>query len=194
MRLMKRQQLLVGGLSLASLLFVACDDRLKLLSELLDTSNNGPTKPTDPATPKPDTGSGPGACVTNTQGDPTSCKDNSAWKEEAFQVCQKAGLSLVEHGLSEACGADTYRYVKFTCCKAEAPSPAPTPTPTPSKCISDTQGDPTTCMSNSAWKDQASQVCQKAGLSLSDLGMSEECGDGGFRYVKFICCEAEGLP
>jgi len=68
-------------------------------------------KPTT-TTPPP-----PRSCETRQQGGSTSCKPVGTWKQYAGEDCGASGLQLTDYTPVEACGDDSYRFVKYTCCK-----------------------------------------------------------------------------
>jgi hypothetical protein len=59
----------------------------------------------------------PATCETQQQGGDTSCKPTAVWKQYAGEACAATGLALTAYSPFEACGDDSYRMVKYTCCK-----------------------------------------------------------------------------
>jgi hypothetical protein len=133
-----------------------------------------------PATPE---------CIDAEQGSETSCKDVGTWKQYAYDACQSSGLQLGNYTPLEECGEGLYRYVSYSCCKAEPPPPPP-----PSSCIDAKQGSDSSCKDVGTWKQHAYDACQSSGLQLGKYVPLEECGEGLYRYVSYSCCKVDPPP
>jgi hypothetical protein len=59
----------------------------------------------------------PATCESQLQGGDTSCKPTAIWKQYASEACEEMGFALADYSPFEACGDDSYRMVKYTCCK-----------------------------------------------------------------------------
>ena len=70
------------------------------------------TTPPPPTTPPPGQ-----SCENEEQGGDTSCKPAGTWKQYAGEACEQKGLHLTAYTPVDACGDDSYRLVKYTCCK-----------------------------------------------------------------------------
>jgi hypothetical protein len=90
-------------------------------------------------------------CIAAEQGSDTSCKDVGTWKQYAYDACQSSGLTLGDYLPQEECGEGLYRYVSYSCCKAEPPPPPPPP----SGCMDMKQGSDTSCKDVGTWKQYA---------------------------------------
>jgi hypothetical protein len=121
-------------------------------------------------------------CVTQSQGDDTSCKDTGTWKQSAWQACDGQGMALSAYTTAKSCGTDSFRSVSYTCCPKAAPPPPPT-----TKSTQQIKGSSSTCKDAVAWKQIAAQTCESQKLQLVDYTHSMECGTGGYRYVLFTC-------
>jgi len=76
--------------------------------------------------------------------------------------------------------------VKYVCCpKAEPPPPPPS-----QECTNESQGGDTSCKDVGTWKTYAYEACAAKGATLTDYAPVQDCGNGNFRYVKYVCCSA----
>ena len=177
----KNRPALMTALTLAALGLGACDDAYWLIAQ----AKKGGTS----------SGSGGGAggqssCTSEeVLGGAAVCLDVGTWKQNAYFACEKAGLTLGGYVPYEACGTESYRYVKYTCCP-----PAPPPPPPPTSCTSGTEGSPTSCKEVGTWKSHAYNACVAAGATLTEYAPYEDCGNGNTRYVKYTCCPPAPPP
>lgn len=151
-------------------------------------------KPGAPLPPTPRVPPSPACGDIVLAGDETTCKTQGEWKRWAYETCQASGQTLGDYGVGGGdCGMGGHRMVKYQCCKP-APIPPgpvpPVPTPPPGRCEGFSDGGPTSCKSPEIWKRYASDDCSGRGMSLTDIGYSEECGGGNYRYMKYLCCAA----
>lgn len=123
------------------------------------------------------------ACIADSQGGDTSCKDVGTWKSYAATACSDKGLQLNNIDYADSCGAGLYRFTKYLCC------PVAPPTPTPPTCTTNVQGEPTSCKDAVTWKTYAAEDCAGKGLYLTDYGTYDSCGTDVFRHVKYTCCK-----
>jgi hypothetical protein len=207
---MRTQGLIIGSLSLTALLLVGCDDRLKTLLEAQDLLQKGssdsvkaPPEKVDPSAGKPadegknawqtgtsvstktETTTAPSLCTAQGAGSPTTCETSATWKKYATDTCEKAGMQVTRADMGDECGENSFRFIKFECCKLE---PA---TPEPSSCTAQGEGSPTTCETSATWKKYATDTCAKAGMQVTQLDMGDECGENSFRFIKFECCKSQ---
>jgi hypothetical protein len=132
----------------------------------------------------------PEECTTESQGSETSCKDVATWTKHASDSCAAAGKKLTSYSPGVDCGNGGYRYVKYTCCGA----PVPPPPPPPDQCTTESQGSDISCKDVATWKQHASDSCAAAGKTLTGYSPGVDCGNGGYRYVKYTCCAATASP
>jgi hypothetical protein len=138
--------------------------------------------------PEPDAEPDADTCTTGTLGDGVTCQDPSVLKNEAAMSCGETGRVLVDFTYAnDGCGWQT-REAKFTCCPAVSPEPEPPPDPEAPSCKEGALGDGTVCRDMSLFKQEAYQVCQDAGLVLSDLYYGGDCPDGQATKAGFSCC------
>ena len=167
-----------------------------------------PPLPTDPPPPPPS------RCKDWTgAGDETTCKTQSDWKLYAYEACQAQNLILNDYGVGGGdCGPGMTRQVKYQCC-APAPSdpgntgsggssgtggtPGSTPgTGTPGtgssggggSCTGGVEGSDSSCKSAETWRQYAMENCARQNQALTEISLSDECGAGLYRYMKFVCC------
>lgn len=140
--------------------------------------------PAAPPPPPP-----PDRCFSEAQGDVTSCEPEATWKEYAAKACEAKGATLRDLGFSERCGDGQYRQAKYTCCAVDTPPPPPPP-----MCVRGEMGGTTSCKPEATWKEYAAKECLAKGLTLTDLGFAERCGDGQYRFAKYACCGATPPP
>jgi hypothetical protein len=127
-------QSLLGALAVTALLGTGCDEWLKVW-EAAQASNNGGVSPgKDAGGPSMGTagtpnGSGPGACLTLSDGGPTSCKDAATWMTYGAQICAEKNLTLTDLKPITTCAGGNYESVAYVCCRSVPPSDAGAPAP-----------------------------------------------------------------
>ncbi|MFT3771686.1 MAG: hypothetical protein QM820_40255 [Minicystis sp.] len=116
-------------------------------------------------------------------GDGATCNDSTELKTLAFNLCQKNGMMLSNLSVvTDGCLGGGYTKASYECCPAAPPSP-------PAPCSSGEIGDGKVCQDYGAAKQQAGELCQKAGASLTDLkGSGDGCPDGQWSKVSYQCC------
>ena len=71
----------------------------------------------------------PGACITLSDGGPTSCKDPATWKKYGTDACAQQKLTLTDLKPVTTCAGGNYESVAYICCgsvpSSDAGSPAP---------------------------------------------------------------------
>ena len=180
----KSRRVLMAALGLGALGLAGCDDALRLAAE----AKKGGESPSPTGTTGSSSGtagiSGQSACTPYNLGGDGVCLDVATIKQNASFACEKAGLRLNDYFPTDACGDGTYRAAKYDCC----PVPPPPPLPPPSNCTIQSQGSSSSCKDAGTWKQYAGEACQAAGTTLTDYSPYEDCGEGGYRYVKYTCC------
>jgi hypothetical protein len=83
---------------------------------------SGGTGGTGPATD-------PGACITLSDGGPTSCKDAATWMKYGAQACAQQNLTLTDLKPVTTCAGGNYESVTYVCCGSAPPSDAGTTAP-----------------------------------------------------------------
>jgi hypothetical protein len=127
-------------------------------------------------------GSTAGACFSDRQGDPTSCKAYGTWKESASAACTARGAQLVAFEHQDACGGSAvgtegaFRGIKYECCVA------PPPPPPPPRVCKVSRLDPATS------KQAASDYCAAQKLELLEIAVSGKSGSADFA-LEVTCCE-----
>jgi hypothetical protein len=186
--------------SLKANAYLACEKSGMLLNDYVPSGSCGSTTDSQSyryvkygccpkAEPPPPPPPPPTTCTSEVQGGPTSCKDVVTWKRYASDACAAKGATLTDYAAYEDCGNGNTRYVKYVCCGASLP-----PTPPPATCTGKSQGSPTSCKSAQIWKQYATEDCAATGASLLDASPYDDCGDGGYRYVKYGCCGPASPP
>jgi hypothetical protein len=147
-------------------------------------------------------------CSGNGAGGPTSCEPGAVWKRHALEVCEKQGVPLEDFNLSDACGKDGFRNVKFRCCSTEAAPPPPNkeelaPPKEPSikeEPKEPLPGDPNEscayrgtglekCVPPEVLREIAKADCARDGLELTAFNVSPPCATGGSSASKYSCCK-----
>lgn len=83
----------------------------------------------------PPTGSGgtsgtdPGACITLSDGGPTSCKDAATWMKYGADRCSQQGRVLTDLKPVTTCAGGNYESVSYVCCGSAPPADAGTTAP-----------------------------------------------------------------
>jgi len=71
----------------------------------------------------------PGACITLSDGGPTSCKDAATWMKYGAQTCAQQNLTLTDLKPVTTCAGGNYESVTYICCGSVPPSDAGPPSP-----------------------------------------------------------------
>ena len=66
----------------------------------------------------------PGACLTLSDGGPTSCKDAATWMKYGAQACAQKNLTLTDLKPVTTCAGGNYESVTYVCCGSAPPSDA----------------------------------------------------------------------
>ncbi len=74
-------------------------------------------------------GTDPGACITLSDGGPTSCKDAATWMKYGAQACAQQNLTLTDLKPVTTCAGGNYESVAYICCGSVPPSDAGTTGP-----------------------------------------------------------------
>ncbi|HRI50847.1 MAG TPA: hypothetical protein PLW65_11750, partial [Pseudomonadota bacterium] len=131
-------------------------------------------------------------CATETQGGPTSCKDEATWSAYGAMACAGKGLVLKNVSFAKSCGPGLYREATYDCCTSTTPVPTPTP---PRMCMwAPAATPPGTCLAGDAWKKEGIAFCSSHGLQLNDLKLDRPCGVSGYSAAQFECCTASPPP
>jgi hypothetical protein len=132
-------------------------------------------------------------CQVFKDGGATTCKSGEEWRQAATAGCKAVGLELSTWVSGEVCGENSYRYSQYNCCKA-VPTQLPPSPPRPASCVTKLLDG--TCQSAVQWKQQATDTCQAASLTLTYYETPAPCADGTFSVIKFDCCQldANGNP
>lgn len=117
------------------------------------------------------------SCITALLGDAGQCETALVWLDRATPACTAAGGSLSAWRGLEPCGANGFRYLKYSCC----PSPSPSCTP-------ELQGGPAACQDEATWRASALLSCSATGTLPIGGKVSESCGAGLYRYFEYLCC------
>ncbi len=116
-----------------------------------------------------------------------TCIDYSSMKQQAYDICQQAGLQLT--GLTvtpvDGCDSNVGGGADYQCC---AIPPAPPP-PVPGVCSNGTVGDGT-CIDYESLKIQAMIHCKESGLYLTDfvVDSGDSCGENAAANATYECC------
>jgi hypothetical protein len=126
-------------------------------------------------------------CTSETQGGPTSCKDEATWSAYGAMACAGKGLDLKHVSFAQSCGTGRWREATYDCCTA--------PTPPPRMCMwAPATIAPGTCLMSDAWKKEGIAFCSMHKLQLNDLKLDRPCGMGGFSAAQFECCTPTPPP
>ena len=126
-------------------------------------------------------------CTSETQGGPTSCKDEATWSAYGAMACAGKGLDLKHVSFAQSCGTGRWREATYDCCNA--------PTPPPRMCMwAPATIAPGTCLMSDAWKKEGIAFCSMHKLQLNDLKLDRPCGMGGFSAAQFECCTPTPPP
>jgi hypothetical protein len=176
-----------AGLSLVDIEYIhgACGADAKLAQYECCPPPPPPPAPDPDPTPVP----GPSDCSYGTVGDGATCTDPGALKNDAYAICTKAGLDLVDFAYSGGdCGWQT-TIAKYACCPSAPSDPAPEPDPV--ACTGGALGDGVLCQDLSIYKLAASDACTQAGLVLTSIDYGQEgCPSGQSYKAAYVCCEA----
>ena len=129
-------------------------------------------------------------------GDETTCRSPEEWKVLVHDLCLKQGKVLADFSAGGGdCGQGGTRMAKYQCCVSAPPPPPPVtppppidPPPPPGRCEGASEGGPTSCKPPEVWKKYAADNCAAKGMALTDIGYAEDCGEGSFRFMKYLCC------
>lgn len=66
--------------------------------------------------------------------------------------------------------------------------------PGSSHCIPIVIGDGSTCIDGGAIKGLAAGVCEASGYATADIGLGNDCPNGGSTIAKVLCCDAPPAP
>ena len=127
-------------------------------------------------------------CISATQGDPTSCKDEKTWSAYAAMDCAGKGLVLSKVSFATSCGVGLYRQTTYDCC-----STTPMP-PTPMCMWTPAPAGPAVCQKDDAWKKEGLAFCAMHGLVLNDLKLDHPCIAGGYGTAQYECCTTTPTP
>jgi hypothetical protein len=134
-------------------------------------------------------------CVSASVGDGSSCIDYIDLKTDLHELCQVDGRVLTDlSNLVECPNGAGVVSADYVCC---APAPTdpnqdPNQAPNPDGCLYQALGDGTTCETESTWEAQATAICAAEGLLLHDMGVANDCANGGSSYAKLACCPQGG--
>jgi hypothetical protein len=165
-------------------------------------ANSGPTPPPSydgPVSPVPPR---PGRCGNSVViGDETTCKSQDEWKLAAYEACKAQNQTLDYYGVGGGdCGPGKTHQVKYQCCDLP-PDPGGTPGTPPGagtpgtgstgpggSCTGGVEGSDSSCKSAERWRQYAMENCARQNQALTEISLSDECGAGLYRYMKFVCC------
>lgn len=119
-------------------------------------------------------------CITAILGDSVQCETLAVWLDRAAQACMATGGKLAGGGIFDSCGANSFLYLKYTCC----------PTGDTSNCSAELQGGTTSCKDEATWRANAALSCSATSTIPMNIALSESCGTGLYRYVNYLCCPA----
>ena len=74
-------------------------------------------------------GNDPGACITLSDGGPTSCKDAATWMKYGAEACGQQNLTLTDLKPVTTCAGGNYESVTYVCCGSVPPADAGTTAP-----------------------------------------------------------------
>jgi hypothetical protein len=69
------------------------------------------------------------ACITLSDGGPTSCKDAATWMKYGAEICAEKNLTLTDLKPVTTCAGGNYATVAYVCCGSVSPSDAGTTAP-----------------------------------------------------------------
>lgn len=116
-------------------------------------------------------------CITTLLGDAGQCETELVWLDRAAQACVATGGSFLGGSGLEPCGANSFRYLKSSCC------------PNPSmSCTPELQGGPAACADEATWRKSALLSCSATGTIPIGGALSGSCGTGLYRYFEYSCC------
>ena len=126
-------------------------------------------------------------CVTETQGDPTSCKDEKTWSAYGAMACAGKGLTLTKISYATGCGVGLYRQTTYECCST-------TPTPPTPMCMWSPATGTGACRLADEWKKEGATFCAAHGLVFTDLKLDRACAAGGYATAQYECCTPTPTP
>lgn len=133
-------------------------------------------RPTPPPTP---------TCQSEVYKTP-GCKDESAWRQVASDVCTARSLKLGAIGFSDSCGTGSWQNMKYACCSEVT---GETPPPPPSSCTWQLLSETAACNDQATWRDLGVRACAASGTRLNELLFGNTCGLGKYDAAKVSCCK-----
>jgi len=150
-------------------------------------------------------GNNPGACITLTDGGPSSCKDAATWMKYGAARCAQQNLTLTDLKPVTTCAGGNYESVAYVCCGTVPPGDSGTTGPVitgsggssgsggstgtgSGACTSIDDGGPTSCKDPATWKQYGVDRCGQQNLILTDLKPLTVCA-GGYASVTYVCCD-----
>jgi len=124
-------------------------------------------------------------CQSFSQGD--TCQSAEAWKRADTAQCESKGLALGDISLADDCGLGRFSKSTYLCCGARA---TPPPVPTCTSKVYEIPG----CRDEAAWRNVASDQCEKQGLGFSAIAFTDACGAGLWQNMKYACCPLSTDP
>ena len=121
-----------------------------------------------------------GACVPKEVGGPPQCMPAFFWEDEAQAACEKDGFVLGVFELGASCYTNRFDGANFTCCPDETPV-----------CQRHVVGSVKACRPPWGWEQYADKKCIAMGQTLADFNAVYSCGDGGYHFARYICCDAD---